>query len=281
MSPRVFPVVLIMFVGLLLTACEHSASLAAAPVPAIPTPIVSSASSVTRTPSGIFVSTSTPPVEAAPPITVASAVTPSSDDLIVQGRVYDAGSGQRLSDATIEWQFLAADWQRHNGQLQVPVDGLYRLQLPARPDDEVIITARAPGYLSSMARLLGKQLNPYGSRLNFGLVKADGPVPTLPGALGTIQLSGIVYNSARGLKDPIADAMVVIVNRSVVQPATRIEAATSVTGTFIMPLTLHTTDQIDVTITASGYQTTTLTRSATELARKPQLSIGLKPTPKQ
>jgi hypothetical protein len=280
MSPRVFPVVLIMFVGLMLTACEHSASLAAAPDQVTPTPIAPTAPSVTRTPSGIFVSTSVPLIEV-PPTTVASDVTPTSKDLIVQGRVFDAGSGQRLSEATIEWQFAAPDWQRHNGQLQVPADGLYRLQLPARPDDEVIITAHAPGYLSSMARLLGKQLNPYGSRLNFGLVKMDGPVPTLPGALGTVELSGIVYNAVRGLKDPIAHAAVIIVNRSIVQPTTRLEATTSVTGTFSLPLALHTTDQIEVTITASGYQTTTLTRSAKDLAKKPQLSIGLKPAPKQ
>ena len=186
----------------------------------------------------------------------------------------------RRSNATIEWQFLALDWQQHNGRLQVPADGLYRLQLPVRSDDEVIITAYAPGYLSSMARLLGKQLNPYGSRLNFGLVKADGPAPTLPGALGTIQLSGIVYNSTRGLTDPIADARVTIVNRSMVRPVTQLATTTSVTGTFVIPLALHTTDQIEVTITASGYLTATLTRSATELAKKPQLSIGLKPAPK-
>lgn len=281
MSLRVFPVVLIMLVGLLLTACEHSASLAAPPDQAAPTPIAPTAPSMTRTPSGIFISTSVPPLEAPPSTPLADSATPTSEELIVQGRVYDAGSGQRLSEATIEWQFVAPDWQRHNGQLQVPADGLYRLQLPVRPDDEVIITAHAPGYLSSMARLLGKQLNPYGSRLNFGLVKTDGPAPTLPGALGTIQLSGIVYNSVRGLKDPIANADVIIVNRSIVQPTTRIESTTSVTGTFSLPLALHTTDQVDVTITASGYQTATLTRSAKDLAKKPQLSIGLKPAPKQ
>ena len=124
-------------------------------------------------------------------------------------------------------------------------------------------------------------MNPYGSRLDFGLVTTEGPAPTLPGALGTIQLSGIVYNSARGLKDPIADARVTIVNRSVVRPRTQFETASSITGTFVMPVALHTTDQIDVTITANGYLTATLTRSAKDLAKTPQLSIGLKPAPKQ
>jgi hypothetical protein len=128
--------------------------------------------------------------------------------------------------------------------------------------------------------LLGRQLNLYGSRLNFGLVAADGPAPTLPGALGTIQLSGIVYNSAHGRRDPIANARVTIVDRSVVRPEAQLHATTSVSGTFLIPVALHATDQIDVKITASGFQTVTLTRSATELARKPQVLIGLQPAPK-
>jgi hypothetical protein len=66
----------------------------------------------------------------------------------------------------------------------------------------------------------------------------------------------------------------------VVQPESQIEATTGVTGTFAIPVVLHSTDQIDVTIAASGYQTTTLSRKAAELARTPQLSIGLGPAPK-
>jgi hypothetical protein len=279
MSARVLLVVLIALGSLLLTACKNSSSIAAAPDGTDPPVSTPASSAVTRTPSGIFVSTSVPLVHA--PATGVSTATRNATALIVQGRVYDAGQGQRLNNATIEWQFLALDWQQYNGQLQVPSDGLYRLELLARSADEVMITARAPGYLPSMARLHGNQLSRYGSRLNFGLVTADGPAPTLPGALGTIQLSGIVYNSARGLKDPIADAHVIVVNRSVVRPETTFEAATSLTGTFHIPTRLHVTDQIDVTITASGYLTATLTRSAKELAKKPQLSIGLKPAPKQ
>jgi hypothetical protein len=278
MSRCLFFVELIALSSLLLTACQGSSSLAAEPGTAAARPIAQASPAVTRTPSGIFISTSVPrtEIQAITPATSA----PSSTALIVQGRVFDAGSGRRLSNATIAWQFLALDWQQYNGQLQVPADGLYRLQLFIRSEDEVIITARAPGYQPSMARLLGKQLNPYGSRLNFGLVTANGPVPTLPGALGTIQLRGIVYNSARGLKDPIANAHVTIVNRSVVLPEAQFAATTSITGTFLIPVALHTTDQIDVTIMASGYQTATLTKSATELAKKPQLSIGLRPAPK-
>ncbi len=204
-----------------------------------------------------------------------------SNAVLVQGRVYDAGRGQRLNNAALEWQFLSPDWQQYNGQLQVPADGLYRLQLPVRGEDEVIITARAPGYQPSMARLLGRQLSLYGSRLNFGLVAANGPAPTLPGALGIIQLGGIVYNLAHGPRDPIANARVTLVDRSLVQPEAQLDATTSVTGTFLIPVALHTTDQIDMKITASGYQTVTLTRSAVELARKPQLSIGLQPAPPQ
>jgi hypothetical protein len=276
MAARVFLAALIAFGSLPLAACEGSASLAAGPG-RTPSPRTEQTTpAVTRTPSGIFLSTSVPALDAEATATAE----PDPTALIVQGRVFDAASGQRLSHATLDWQFAALDWQQHNGQLQVPADGLYRLQLPARDDDEVIIIARAPGYLPSMARLMGRQLNPYGSRLNFGLVAAAGPAPTVPGALGTIQVHGTVYNLARGLKDPIANARVIIVNRSMVRPEMQLEATTSVTGTFVIPVRLHVTDQLDVTITASGYQTATLARNAQDLAKKPLLSIGLKPAPK-
>ena len=48
-----------------------------------------------------------------------------------------------------------------------------------------------------------------------------------------------------------------------------------------VPVALHTTDLVDMKITASGYQTVTLTKRATDLAAKPQLAIGLKPAPNQ
>jgi hypothetical protein len=150
-----------------------------------------------------------------------------------------------------------------------------------RPDDEVLITARAPGYSPTTARLFGRQLNIYGTRLNFGLVNSSGLVPTVPGSLGAVQLRGIVYNAARGLKDPIGAAHVTIVNRSVVQPVTQIGVTTNVSGVFTVPLTLHATDQLECTITAAGYLTGTLSKSARDLAKNPQLSIGLRPAPKQ
>jgi hypothetical protein len=277
MSIRVLFVVWIALGSLLITACAGSSSLAAAPNGDASRPVAPPPPAVTRTPSGIFFSTSVPPT--ALPAIAPTTLEVDSNAVIVQGRVYDADAGQRLSNATLEWQFVAQDWQRYNGQLQVPDDGLYRLLLPIREQDEVIITARVPGYLSSTARLLGKQLSRYGSRLNFGLIKTDSPVPTLPGALGTIQVSGLVYDSTRGLKGPIANARVTLVDRSLVQPGTQIEATTNLTGTFVIPVALHSTDQLDVTITASGYQTVTLTKRATELARKPQLLIGLRPVP--
>jgi hypothetical protein len=123
-------------------------------------------------------------------------------------------------------------------------------------------------------------LSVYGSRLNFGLVSDHGVAPTLPGDLGTIQVHGIVYNSARGVRSPIAQAAVTIVNNSVVQPATQIDITTNLTGTFDLALELHTTDRVDVTITAAGYLTSTLSKNAKDLANNPLLSIGLRPAPK-
>ncbi len=67
------------------------------------------------------------PVSDTPATAIGNVGDAALNAVIVQGRVYDAGSGQRLSNATIEWQFLAPDWQQHNGRLQVPADGLYRL----------------------------------------------------------------------------------------------------------------------------------------------------------
>ncbi len=279
MIPRVLLVVWIGLASLLVTACAGSSSLAAVPGSAAPRPIAQASPAITRTPSGIFISTSEHPT-IIPAVTVATSEV-NSTGMIVLGRVYDAVRGQRLNNATIQWQFLSPDQQPYDGQLQVPDDGFYRLLLPIHAEDEIIITARAPGYLPSMARLQGKQLNPYGSRLDFGLVKPDGPLPTLPGALGIIQLTGIVYNSAHGLNDPIANAQVTIVDQSLVEPETQILATTGTTGTFAIPVALHATDQLAVTIAASGYETVTLAKSASDLARKPQLLIGMMPAPKQ
>jgi hypothetical protein len=265
--------------GMFLAACTRTTAFATEPR-AVTLPVNVTQPAKPRTPTGITivaVATATQPATSTlkPP-------TATSNQVILQGRVYDSGQGlqHRISNATLEWQFFAPDWQQYNGHLPVTEDGLYRLPLPIRASDEVVITARAPGYLPSTAHIYGSQLSAYGSRLNFGLVGDSGAAPTLPGDLGAIQLHGIVYNSARGVKSPIDQATVTIINSSVVQPSTRIEVTTSLSGTFDLALELHTTDRIDFTIAAAGYLTSTLSKNAKDLAKNPLLSIGLRPGPK-
>jgi len=266
--------------SLLLAACTRTTAFATEPR-AVTSQVNVTQPAKPRTPTGITIvavaraapsatSTLKPPVAAAP------------NQVILQGCMYDSGQGleHRISHATLEWQFFAPDWQQYNGRLPIPDDGLYRLLLPIRASDEVVITARAPGYFPSTAHVYGNQLSAYGSRLNFGLVSDQGVAPTLPGDLGTIQLRGMVYNSARGVKSPIARAAVTIVNISVVQPSTQIDITTNLSGTFDLALELHTTDQVDFTITAAGYVTSTLSKNAKDLANNPLLSIGLRPAPK-
>ncbi len=268
--------------GLLLTACTRTTAFATEPHTVIAevnvTPIITP-----HTPTGITIvalAKATPRVTAtARPVNTGSAVT---QQVILQGRIYDAGQGQsqRLDDATLDWQFFAADRQSYNGSMAVSADGLYRLVLPIRASDEVVITAHAPGYLPSTAHIHGNQLSSYGSRLNFGLISDEGGAPTLPGDLGSLQLRGIVYNGARGVKSPIDQATIDIINYSIVQPVTQIEVTTNLSGTFDLTLKLHTTDRIDFTITAAGYQTSTLSKNAKDLVRNPQFLIGLRPAPK-
>ena len=265
--------------GLLLAACARTTAFATEPRAATPQANITQAAKP-RTPTGITIVAVVKATSAATP-TRKPPVTATPNSTILQGRVYDAGAGfeHRLSQVTIEWQFMSPDWQQHNGQLTVPTDGLYRLSLPIRAKDEVIITARAPGYLPSTAHIYGNQLSAYGSRLNFGLIGASGAAPTLPGDLGTIQLRGIVYNAARGVKSPIALAVVSVVQTSIVQPSSQIAVTTSVTGTFNLTLGLHTTDRLDFTLTAAGYLTGTLSKNAKDLAKNPRLTIGLRPAP--
>src|SRR5512143_2988325 len=99
MSLRVMLAVLIALSSLLVTACEGSLSLAAEPGRATPQPIAQASPAVTRTPSGIFVSTRIRPTAVPAIVTVTSEG--NSTAVIVQGRVYDAGHGQRLNNATI------------------------------------------------------------------------------------------------------------------------------------------------------------------------------------
>src|SRR5512143_3531585 len=136
MSRRVCLVVFVALSSLLVTACGGSPSLAAGSVNVVIRPPAQASPAVTRTPSGIFISTRVRPTTT--PSSAALLTTGFvATDMIVQGRVFDAARGQRLSNATLEWQFLASDWQQYNGQLQVPADGLYRLQLTIRGEDEV------------------------------------------------------------------------------------------------------------------------------------------------
>jgi len=270
----------IMLGGLLLAACAPTTAFATEPH-AVPTQVNVTPTAKSHIPSGITIVAVARATSPATP-TRQPAVTAAPNSAILQGRVYDAGAGfeHRLRQVTLEWQFVASDWQQHNGRLQVPDDGLYRLALPIRASDEVIITARVPGYSPSTAHIHGNQLSAYGSRLNFGLVSDSGAAPTLPGDLGTIQLRGIVYNAARGVKSPLEQAAITIVNNSVVQPSSQIDVTTNLSGTFDLTLGLHTTDRLDFTITAAGYLTGTLSKNAKDLAKNPQLSIGLRPAPK-
>ena len=267
------PVLLIALGSLILTACVDAQATAAQPRTTTSTP---HAPNPTR-PSGMTIITVS--ATQVSPVATFTPLQSAFSSMILNGRVYDAGRGlqQRLSDATIEWQFTAPDWQVYNGQLRVPADGLYRLQLPVRAEDTLIITARAPGFLPSTARLRGDQLNVYGSRLNFGLVSTNGPVPTLPGDLGAIQLRGIVFNSARGAQAPIPNANVTIVDNSVVQPKISMDVAADASGTFSTTLDLHTTDEIEFIVAATDYVTGTLTRRAKDLLNSPQITIGLRP----
>jgi hypothetical protein len=265
--------------GLLLAACTQTTAFATEPR-AVPTRVSVTSTAKPRPLSGITI-VAVAQATSAPTPTRKPSATAAPNSAILQGRVYDAGAGfeHRLSQVTLEWQFMATDWQQHNGRLQIPDDGLYRLALPMRASDEVIITARAPGYSPSTAHIHGNQLSAYGSRLNFGLVSAGGAAPTLPGDLGTIQLRGIVYNAARSVKNPIAQAAVSIVHNSIVQPVSQIDVTTSMTGTFDVTLGLHTTDRLEFTITAAGYLTGTLSKNAKDLAKNSRLSIGLRPAP--
>jgi hypothetical protein len=124
------------------------------------------------------------------------------------------------------------------------------------------------------------QLGEFGTRLNFGLIRVDSPALMVPGSLGAVELSGIVYNVARGLQAPIEHAVITIKKNSVVEPATRIDLLSTASGTFSTTLELHATDQVELIIGASGYLTTTLTRSGKDLAKNPRLNIGLQPAPK-
>ncbi len=212
--------------------------------------------------------------------TVSPTLPPGAARITLRGKIYDAvrGSEQPLTNASLEWQFTALDWQTHNGQLAVS-NGSYQLPLIMRPNDGLFITARAPGYMPDTARVQAAQLEQPGASLNFALIRADEPLPTVPGSLGAVKLSGIVYNSAHGLAAPIDNAAITLVNDSVVEQVRRVQAFSTSTGAFSVTLDLHSTDWIEVTIAANGYLSTTFARSGRDLAQNPRFIIGLRPAP--
>lgn len=273
---------LALFSQVLLAACQPVAETFDLPLTSTSAaaPTLAATADPDRPPTGLTIVAVPQPTRLAPtrtpqPVSGAARV-------VVQGRIFDAGEGaaHRLSDATVAWQFAAADRQQDNGRLTASSSGLYRLELWLRPSDELFITTQAPGYLASTTRVQSRQLRTFSTQLDFALVKEGAPAPTVPGALGTLHLSGIVYNVARGLKAPVAQATVRVNNNSIVQPAT-LEMTSNLSGTFALALDLHETDQVNFTITAPGYLTTTLKRSATELARNPNLLIGLRLAPQK
>lgn len=199
---------------------------------------------------------------------------------ILTGTIYDVtrGINSGLSQAQIEWHFAAPELREFDGRTTASSDGHYLLRFHLRPTDEVALTVSAPGYLPRQVRLHGAEISPYGSHLDFGLITANEPAPTLPGDLGMVDVNGIVYNASRGVKAPIPNATVVIVDNSVVRPDSEVQVTTTVSGTFTAPLVLHATDQIELTVTADGFTTTTITRLAKDLIKQ-QVSIGLRPLP--
>ena len=201
---------------------------------------------------------------------------------VLTGTIYDVARGINtgLSQAQIEWHFAAPELREFDGRTTASSDGHYLLRFHLRPTDEVALTVSAPGYLPRQVRLHGAEISQYGSHLDFGLITANEPAPTLPGDLGTVDVRGIVYNASRGVKAGIAAATVRIEDQSVVRPDTEVQVTTSVSGTFTAPLMLHTTDEIKITITANGFISTTLTRRANDLINRSPLLIALRPATK-
>lgn len=275
---RRLPLILVIIFGLAVnTACTPATSPVVISPTTLPLP-TATPTAPPHTPTGITIVAVAQPTQR--PTAVTSTPRPGSTRIVLQGKVLDT-TQHPLAQAIVDWQYAASDRQRENGRLPVSTDGLFRLELSLRPTDELFITAHASGYLPSTARLQGHQLKPAGARLDFHLVADNDPVPTVPGALGTIQLHGIVYNSARGLKVPVVEATLIVVNSSMVQSGMAHEVTTSISGTFTLPLALHSTDQLKITISAAGFVTGTLKKSAQELAQNPQLLIGLRPAPKK
>ena len=277
-QPAHWVLVLMAMGGLAFTACwGRDPASTTLPYTATPRPIVS------ITAPSISYNTRVPIASIEPTATISTAptdlFTPDFISYTLNGRVYDSalGTAHAIGSAYIECRFIGADLQKFNRYTQAGNDGLYRLPIRVRPGDGLVVIASAPGYSSSSVRLHGAEIGQYGSQLDFGLVNARSGLPTLPGDLGPVTLKGSVYDAYKGKGWPIAGAEVSIVDLSVVRPHTQIDLVTDTTGAFTTTLLMHTTDQIQIVVIASGYLTNTLARRAKDLAGSLPLSIALGP----
>lgn len=277
---RAWSIVLV-FSGALAVACRSDTAAGGAWRTPTPRPIVSITAPLTpngpTVPQALPVASSTQAAQSSSPTATALAL----QSYVLYGVVYDAAADAdaRLIDARLTWHFAARVLQSFDGEMPVDENGAYRLPLSMRPEDEIAITAFAPGYQPSSIRLRGSKIGQGGAQLNFGLYYAARSVPTMPGDLGIVEVRGIVYNAARGVQAGIDRARLTITHSTVVRPAAPIDVTTSPSGTFAIPIELHTSDQLDFTIGADGFITTTVSRRANDLIEQPQLQIALQPAP--
>ncbi len=195
----------------------------------------------------------------------------------LSGTIYDAAVGLTvdLPQARLSWHFSAPDLQQFNGQTTADTNGLYRFPIRVRLKDEVQLTASVPGYLPTTVYLSVGEIVQYGERLDFGLVKANGLLPTVPGDLGTLSVNGMVFDVYRGQLSPIGGATVTITLISIVHPQSTIVLITPADGSFTTALLMHSTDQIDVAASATGYSEANRIYAATTLTQSLPLFIAL------
>lgn len=195
----------------------------------------------------------------------------------LSGTIYDAVAGLAadLPQAHLSWHFAAPALQQFNGQTVADANGIYRIRIRVRLKDEVQLTASAPGYLPTTVRLHAREIALNGERLDFGLVKANGLWPTVPGDLGSLSVIGIVYDAYRGQLSPIGGAAVTITLISIVHPPSLIVLITPTDGSFNTTLLMHSTDQIKVVASANDYRETYHLYAASTLTQSLPLLIAL------
>ncbi len=195
----------------------------------------------------------------------------------LSGTIYDAIGGLKvdLPHANLSWHFVAPDLQQFNNQTTTDANGIYRLPIHVRPKDEILLTASAPGYLPTTVRLHAGEIVQYGARLDFGLVKANGVWPTVPGDLGTLTVNGLVYDAFTGQLSPIGGAAVTITLVSIVHPQSTIVLITPADGSFSTALLVHSTDQIKVAASANSYSEANRIYAASTLTQSLPLLIAL------